>query len=133
MNPHIDKSIRNAFQLLRIAENELVRPQEDAVLFCSCQSTRNSASGFLKAYLLSHSYDKFQNDSLSELLNQCAKIDPHFKAIDLSCFDCRTEHADVCDEKYCLSLEKVNKCFERTNVIRELVMAKLKLSQKDFA
>ncbi len=132
MNQKLNQSLWSAYESLRVAERELMRPNEDAVTLCACQCTRNSAREFLRSFLFSKTFNRFENSSLSDLLHQCAEIDPHFNAIDLSCFDCRNADSGECEKHYCLSVEKVNECFERTHVIRELVMAKLKLLEKDF-
>ena len=142
MNQKLNQSLWSAYESLRVAERELMRPNEDAVTLCACQCTRNSACEFLRSFLFSKTFNpleilptgfnRFENSSLSDLLRQCAKIDPHFNAIDLACFDCRNAGSGECEKDYCLSVEKVNECFERTHVIRELVMAKLKLLEKDF-
>ena len=132
MNQKIKQSLWTAHESLRVAERELMRPNEDAVTLCACQCTRNSASEFLRSYLANKSSKPFDNYSLSGLKKQCEMIDPHFKAIDLSCFDCRNTAAGDCDKSYCLAVDKVNECVEKTHVIRELVMAKLKLQEKDF-
>jgi len=129
----VNKSLWNAFETLRIAEQELQRPNEDVVALCACQCTRISAEGFFRSYLLSKSPEKNENESLSDLLDECAKLDSHFSTIDLSCFNCKNTNEKECDKKYCLSVDKVNECFEQTHIIRNLVLSKLKLSEKDFS
>ena len=132
MKQQVEQTLRNAFVQLHNAEAELCRPKKDSVTLCACLSTKNSARDFFRSYLLSKSFDGIEKYSLADLQYQCAKIDSHFNAIDLSCFECRNEESDSCDKNYCLSVEKVNKCFERANTIRELVMEKLKLTEKSF-
>ncbi len=132
MNQKINQTLWSAYESLRVAERELMRPNEDAVTLCACQCTRNAAFEFLRSYLATKSSKPFDNYSLSGLLHQCALIDPHFKTIDISCFECRKTEASDCDKSYCIAVEKVNECVEKTHVIRELVMAKLKLMEKDF-
>ena len=126
------RSLREAFETLRIAEREFMRPSEDAVTLCACQSVRVAAGKFLHSFLLINGCERSSETYLADLLKQCAGIDPHFKTIDLSCFDCGNTDLNCCDEIYCLTLEKVNECLEKTQAIRELVMTKLKLREKDF-
>jgi len=128
---NIRRSIENAMQSLRVAENELNRPNEDAVTLCACYNTRNSVNGFLHSFLLSRSSDHPEK-YLDELLNQCSGIDAAFKSIDLSCFKCGTSGKESCDSNYCLSVDKVNECFSRALVVKQLVLEKLLLSEKDF-
>lgn len=132
MSNRSEQYIWSAFESLRVAERELLRPNEDAVTLCACQCTRNSASSFFRSYLFSKTNNDFHDYSLSDLQYQCAKIDPHFNSIDLTCFECRNDDAKACEKNYCLTVEKVSRCFEQANIIRELVMAKLKFLEKDF-
>jgi hypothetical protein len=129
--PLIRQSLEQAMQSFRIAENELNRPNEDAVTLCACHNTRNSVNGFLHSYLLSKSSDN-REKHLDDLLSQCSKIDDQFKAIDLSCFKCGTSDKDTCDHNYCLSVEKVDECFNQAKVVKDLVLKKLAVTEKEL-
>ena len=133
MDKHANQLLKNSFEFLNIAKQELFRPLEAAVTLCVCQSTRNAATGFLSSFLLSKSILNIEDKSLSELLNQCAEIDPQFNSIDLSCFECRTVKSNKCEDKYCLSMAKVKACYEKTQAISELVSAKFKTNNKSFS
>lgn len=128
---NLRQQLENALQSFRIAENELNRPNEDAVTICACHNTRNSVNGFLHSYLLSKSGDNPEKH-LDDLLKQCSKVDSQFTKIDLSCFKCGTSDTNECDSQYCLSVEKVDECFNQAKAVKELVLEKLKLSEKDF-
>ena len=132
MTQQVEKSLRTAFEMLRMAEAELHRPKEDAVTMCTCQSTRNSVREFFHSYLESKFESVPVDSSLSDLLDQCAKIDLQFKSVDISCFECKGEDTASCSDIYCLSNKKVSECFSKANVIRELVMAKLNIYEKDL-
>jgi len=121
------QSMADAMSAFRMAENELNRPNEDAVTICACHSMRNSVNYFLHSFLLSNP-EKLVNDPAGDLLSQCVACDSRFNAIDLSCFRCEIE----CTEDYCLSVEKVGECFNQANAVKKLVMEKLQLSEKDF-
>ena len=130
----VHQSLGIALQELRIAEDELNRPTEDAVTLCACISTRNALNGFLRTFLLKHNPSVSRNLNSDELLNQCTRIDPQFKSLDLSSFACRhVVGEEECEKMYCLSVEKVNECFETVRAAKDLVLAKLNVSEKDFA
>jgi len=127
----IPASLRNAFFSYRIAENEYNRPIEDAVTLCACNKMRGSVEEFLRSFLR-HNDAAFNHlDYFNDLLNRCANIDSQFKAIDLSCFVCNNEGGNG-HEKYCFSAEKMKDCFIQTRMVKNLVLAKLNLSEKDF-
>ena len=128
---NVRQSVEHAMQSFRIAENELNRPNEDAVTLCACHTTRNSVNKFLHSYLLSQSADTIEKH-LDDLLSQCSKLDSRFDAIDLSCFKCGTSDKDECEHTYCLSVEKVSECFNQATAVKQLVMEKLQLSERDF-
>jgi len=129
----VNRSLQKALESMRIAEQEMHRPSEDAVTLCACQSTRNSAMEFLRSFLLSKGDTVTESASLKELLAACATHDAHFRSIDISSFLCKSDGAEECDNKYCLSVEKVSECFQQATAIRALVMAKLKISERDLA
>ena len=133
MSKQIPQTLQDAFQSFRMAENEMNRPHEDTVAFCACHNMRNSINIFLLSFLADNSVQIAGKKKFEDLLKYCKKIDPQFKAIDLSCFNCKQDGVTNCDEKYCLSVKKVNECFVQTKMVKNLVLAKLKISEKDFA
>jgi hypothetical protein len=133
MFKQIPPSLQNAFQSFRMAENEMNRPHEDAVAFCACHNMRNCVNIFLLSFLADNAVQVSGEKKFEDLLKYCKKIDSQFKAIDLSCFNCKHDGATNCDEKYCLSIKKVNECFVQTKMVKNLVLAKLKISEKELA
>jgi hypothetical protein len=127
------QSLQNALQEMRIAEDELNRPTEDAVTLCACNYTRNALNGFLRAFLLKHSVPVSTDLKSGELLNLCSGIDPQFSGINISRFICHHVNDETeCEKMYCLSVEKVNECFRMARVAKELVLSKLNMSELDF-
>jgi hypothetical protein len=124
------KAVANALRSFRIAENEINRPNEDAVLLCACYTTRISISRFLQSYLQSTSPGN-REDNMHQLLDECIRLDRQFSKIDLSCFNCG-ETGTECNNQYCLSGEKVSECYTRARDVKDLVLEKLNLSEKDF-
>src|SRR5689334_15070316 len=133
MSKQIPPSLKNAFQSFLIAENEMNRPHEDAVAFCACHNMRRCVNIFLLSFLADNSVQIPGENNFDSLLTYCNKIDPQFKAIDLSCFNCKHNGVTNCDEKYCLSIKKVNECFVQAKRVKNLVLAKLEISENDFA
>jgi cobalamin biosynthesis Co2+ chelatase CbiK len=132
MNPKLTPSLQEAFKSFQIAEAEVHRPGEDMVTLSACTHLRNSVQSFLQSFLESKSVDIIEQKEFDELLRYCNKLDVQFKAIDLTCFACKKVGAKDGEEKYCLSVEKVNQCFVETKMLKNLVLAKLHLSEKDF-
>ena len=132
MTKQIPKSLQKAFQSYRLAENEMSRPAEDAVVFCACSSMRNSINIFLLSFLASKSVQIAGEKKFNDLLQYCKKLDPQFKAIDLSCFVCKNNDGGNCNEHYCLSPDKVSECFTQTKMVKNLVLAKMEISEKEL-
>jgi len=121
-------SLRNASSLLRNADRELLRPEEDSVMLCACQCTKNAVIGFLKSFLAENRVDNSSN-SIEKLLAECRRLEPAFNSIQLNCFSCRTEEATDC---YCLDVNKVSECFTQAKSVEEFVLAGLKISREDL-
>jgi hypothetical protein len=114
------RSFETAVRDLRIAEDELFRPDEDAVTMCACNCTRNALNGFLKTFLLSRNVAIQNGMSSDELLACCALNDQRFIAVNLAAFACRHQASS-----YCLSIEKVNNCYQTTCLVKDIVLSEL--------
>ena len=127
------QSLGNALKALRVAEDELSRPVEDVVTACSCQFTRMALNGFLRTFLLhvQSTVDPALNSD--ELLALCSKVDPGFSSVNLSSFACRNQPGEAgVDKMYCLHVDKVNECLNTTRTIKDLVLARLQVSEIDI-
>ncbi len=119
--------LEEALHYLSYAEGELSRPEEDVVTYCACHFTRKSVMDMLKIFLDDKKKKTNDDETIQELYNRCSKVDSRFESIDINCFGCRGMHNNVCDEKYCLSVEHVNTCYAKANEIKELVMQSIKV------
>ncbi|CAN5342011.1 hypothetical protein BH09BAC5_BH09BAC5_29330 [soil metagenome] len=132
MKTQINQALKNAFELFQQAESELNRPKEDAVTICACNCTRDAVRGLMHSFLLANTVKISANESLAELLNQCKKHETQFEHIDLSCFDCKNEKTDSRKTSYCLPYENVNKCFQVAQMLRDIIIKNLSLSQNNL-
>ena len=133
MAKQIPLILHQAFESFRLAENEMNRPGEDVVAFCACQNMRNSINIFLLTYLASKSVQVEGEKKFNDLLTYAKKLDPQFKAINLSCFECKNNGSGKGASHYCLSPDKVNECFVQTKMVKNLVLSKMEISEKDVA
>lgn len=124
-------SLRNPSLLLRAANEELNRPEEDVVTLAACECTRNSVIEFLGSYLTEKKILTISQESIGTLLTRCCKEDAAFKSIDISCFSCKALDKD-CIGGYCLDVKKIKECFESAKVVEEFVLAKLKVNPKNL-
>ena len=128
----VKKSMKDALSELRIAEFELNRPHEDVVSMSVCYSARHSLNSLLRTYLMSNNVDHKNGNSLKDLLNECIKIDNQFSKLDVSSVLCNDIHHEVCDGKYCLTVDKVNECVTLANQVKSIVLEKLKINESEF-
>ncbi len=128
----IRSSLKQALTELRIAEHELNRPHEEVVTMSVCYSARQSMTSMLRVFLLSHSMNHNEGNSLKNILNQCIKIDDQFSKIDVSAVLCNGMNHDECDGKYCLTVDKVNECVSAANQFKTLVLEKLKINESEL-
>jgi hypothetical protein len=131
-NSKLTPSLKHALKSFQIAEAELNRPSEDMVTLCACQHMRNSVNDFLESFLAGKSIDIIEDKTFDELIQYCTRVDAQFKAIDSSCFLCNMNNTKNVTAKYCLSPKKVNECFVEARMLKNLVLAKLNISEKDL-
>ena len=115
-----DTLLNEANCYLSYAERELNHPQEDVVTYCACHFTRKSVTDFLKAFLSEKGKNVEAAETLEELYARCMKLEPGFEAIDISCFACKCDNTE--DEKYCLSVNHINKCYTKAKEIKGMVL-----------
>jgi hypothetical protein len=118
------QSVQQAIEAFEFAENEINRPNEDTVPLCACHSTRESIIRFMQTYLLSKSVF-YEGNNINRLKEQCARFDPEFNNIDVSCFKCSM--SDGIESHYCLSIEKVHECFDRAKEVKGMVLEHTKI------
>jgi len=128
----ITSDLRNAFLSYRLAENEFNRPNEDVVTLCACNKMRTSVEQFLRSYLRHQDIPFSTHDCFEDLLGRCGVIDKQFNDLNLSCFTCSHQDSYEADKKYCFSLSKMRECFIQTRLVKDMVFAKLCVSESDF-
>jgi len=111
---HFDK----ADDLLRKANEELYKPQEDIVSFLVCKNTLFAIENYLKGYLSKRGYETKNEASLDLLLERCRLLDKKFNQINLSVIDCSTDHQN---HTFCEDAHKVNSCFEKADQLDTLL------------
>lgn len=121
-------SLRHASSLLRNADSELFRPEEDSVTLCACHSIKTATAGYLKSFLAENEASNSSN-SLEVLLSECLKLDSAFNIVDISCFLCKTEEGG---ETYCLEPKNVSECLTQAKSIEGIVLDSLKISRADL-
>jgi hypothetical protein len=132
MSKNLPSILQSALKSFRLAENEMNRPGEDVVAYCACHNMRESVNIFLLSYLASKLVQLPGESKFNDLLSYCKKLDPQFKAINLSCVDCRNNGMTNTDSHYCFSTKKINQCFMQAKMVKNLVLAKMEISEKDL-
>lgn len=94
---------------LNLAKNELLKPEEDVLLYSVCKNAQFTIENYLKGFLIEK--DVFvENDlPLEGLLEECIKIDSRFESIDLADINCR---ANKIDSRYCTDYKTVCNCYD---------------------
>lgn len=132
LTSEIKKSLKKTVSELRTAEHELNRPSEDVVSLSVCLTARNSMSSLMRLFLLSKNINHNEGKSLSDLLGQCINIDRRFEDISLDKIACNNLNHSECENKYCLSTQRVTDCISVANKLKTLVLNKLQLNDFDI-
>ncbi len=128
----IEDSLKQSIRALKIADNEINRPHKDVVAISVCLTARQSMSAMMRLFLLTKSINHDNGQSLSDLLNQCKKVDKQFESIELNKMVCNGLNAAECENKYCLSTESVTNCIATANQLKLIVMNKLQFSESEI-
>lgn len=98
----------DAIEKLNEANEELFKPKEDVVSYMICKNAQFAVENFLRGYLIKNGIDEKEFKTIDSLYAQCEKINPKFKKVDLSDFDCKSHNLD---SRYCEEVSKVSTCF----------------------
>src|SRR5574337_579820 len=121
--------LHRALASLHAAEAELQRPKEAAVIISACHTARESISGMLRGYLVAKGIAVSPEVSLSGLFAKCAKTDPQFSRLDISCLACRDIEGEKMKEQYCLGQDEVSRCVHLASQVKQLVLDKLNIHE----
>lgn len=107
MKNRANKLFIEAVKSVNEANEELCRPEEDVVSVLVCKKAQLATTNFLKGFLLQNGIEPKNDMTLSELHQECLAINPNFKKIDLSNFDCKTVNLATKD---CNDVTKISGC-----------------------
>lgn len=99
---------------LNLAKNELLKPQQDVLMYSVCKNAQFSIENYLKGYLIGHDVKVDQELSLDELLKECIAIDSRFKSIDLNDISCKSHKID---SRYCTDYKTVCNCYDAADSV----------------
>lgn len=103
---------------LRVASEELCRPEEDMVSYVVCKNAQHAIENYLKGFLYQNGVDASHYVTIDSLYAQCLKVNNHFENYDLSDFACTSKEIDA---SYCDNATKVSRCFEMANKMDSLL------------
>ena len=99
---------KEAIKNVNEANEELCRPEEDVVSILVCKKSQLAVNDFLRGYLLQQGVEPKIDMTLEDLYNGCLAINPNFKKVELSNFDCKSVNIN---SKDCNNVSKVNECY----------------------
>ena len=117
-NSQSDFLLNEADQLLKKANDQLSRAEEDVAAYMVCQNSRKALKSSLTYFLFKNGVEPKEPVTIQNLMNQCREEDARFENVDIKNFNCRHDKED---EEYCLSVGKVSGCFDSAKLIRRLV------------
>lgn len=94
MKDKAQKLFEEAVQKLRMANDELCRPEEDVVSSLVCNNAHTAIENYLKGFLALNSVTPDPQADIDSLYQLCKTINPHFKEVHLSGFDCNAHKED---------------------------------------
>jgi len=98
---------QKALKKIKLAEDELMKPNEDVVSHSVCSNSRLAIQQLLESYLLNNNIKIQKKESLALLLERCIILNSKFKTINLSNLECRH---NANNQNYCSDVGKVSSC-----------------------
>lgn len=102
-------ALNDAIKNLSHANKELFRPEEDVVSYSVCKNSQFAIENYLKGFLLEKNIDPTNYTTIDSLFEQCIKINPKFKKLELLDLRCK---AHKIDSRYCNDISTVSNCFD---------------------
>jgi len=102
-------TLNSAVDHLRLANEELLRPEEDVVCFSACKHAQLATLNFLQGYLLQQGFKPSDDMTIQDLYEKCMKINPNFEKVDLEAMACKNQFTKGND---CNELNKVSRCYD---------------------
>lgn len=125
LSPDHIKSLKQLLADLKIAENELCRPQEHVVAFSVCYTVQQSVHSMMRLFLLSKGINAGSGISMLELFKECCRVDGDFCAVPFGNIFCKDYKLEECNGKFCQSLIKVTDCLEIATQVKSIIQKKL--------
>ena len=118
----MEKNAKHQFDLaknkLKIANEELFKPEEDVVSYLVCKNSQFAIEAYLKGYLNHRGFETHDKETLEGLFERCKSLDAKFNKIEIGVIDCR---ASVIDSRYCSDVDKVSSCFDTADSLDTLL------------
>ena len=118
----MEKKAKHHFDLaenkLKIANEELFKPEEDVVSYLVCKNSQYAIEAYLKGYLNHRGFETHDKETLEGLFERCKSLDSKFSGIEIGAINCRA--SDI-DSRYCTDVAKVSSCFNTADSLDTLL------------
>ena len=118
----MEKKAKHHFELaenkLKIANEELFKPEEDVVSYLVCKNSQYAIEAYLKGYLNHRGFETHDKETLEGLFERCKSLDSKFSAIEIGVINCRASNID---SRYCTDVAKVSSCFNTADSLDTLL------------
>ena len=118
----MEKKAKHQFDLaknkLKIANEELFKPEEDVVSYLVCKNSQYAIEAYLQGYLNRRGFETHDKETLEGLFERCRSLDPKFNKVEIGVINCKDS---AIDSRYCSDVEKVSSCFNTADSLDTLL------------
>ena len=118
----MEKKAQHQFDLaknkLKIANEELFKPEEDVVSYLVCKNSQYAIEAYLNGYLNHRGFETHDKESLEGLFERCRSLDSKFNKVEIGVINCK---ASTVDSSYCSDVEQVSSCFDTADSLDTLL------------
>ncbi len=107
MKDKANKFFEDAINKLKVANEELNRPEEDVITYSVCKNSQLAIENYLKGYLTQNGIEASNYKTIDSLYDECVKVNKNFEKVNLSDLRCRSH---IIDSTFCNEVSSVSNC-----------------------
>ncbi len=134
INNEAKKWLIKAINDYKSAQKLLSQPEEEIITDTACFHCQQAVEKMLKAFLINYDIEFGRTHSIEYLIKLCSKIDKDFERL-YEITEGLTEYAVEVrypEEFYIPSVEEAKEAFDAATKVKEFVLKKLRINEKDL-
>jgi len=130
---YVNLWITKAMEDFKTAEYILKLPAEEIITSSVCFHSQQAVEKLLKAYLINNDIEVGKTHDLEYILELCKKVDSEFDNIELGNLSSYAVEVRYPDDFYIPSVGEARESFKIAKYVKEFVLRKININDKDLS